>query len=457
MFLIAEYRKSQYVQKLVKLCVGIIFLASIILPIFNKLDEEKFSGDENYYLYASSYFKLLFVDRNVHSERWKELAAYGHPQVGSYIVGLALTLTGHPDTSREAVIDYVTNNYWELYWNKDDWRTPPADILYTGRFVIGLFGVSSCLLLYYLGSKLFNVRTGAIASLLLAYNPVFLRHSRRAMGDIPLTFFFIMHVVLLVLFYRSLRHRRRIKTLFWAVFLGINAGLTTGVKLIGITTLVLYALFCLLLILIEFLFFRIASHDRPSVLKRAWMIFFYFCLSCTVATALFIGIYPYVYTDTAQKLVQMFTARNELIAWQQQNIGPALMTISDKAMLVIQRTLLPNNYGRVTTDMFGNIYPENFVVLGNIIKLPIDFALFLLGSIMLVYGELRYFVRHRRISIRSVPILWIVLFFIVITIWIPLDWDRYYLPLLPPIALLISYGIDRVISLIKQQYRNNQT
>lgn len=125
----------------------------------------------------------------------------------------------------------------------------------------------------------------------------------------------------------------------------------------------------------------------------------------------------------------MITSRKETVRYQQEHSELALTSLSKKFNFVIRRTL----------------FPKNYVILGNIFKIPIDLGLFLLGLIMLLYTEVKYLLRNHRLSLRNIIIIWTVVTFVGIIAWIPLDWRRYYLPVVPCVVIILGYCIDKII------------
>ena len=91
------------------------------------------------------------------------------------------------------------------------------------------------------------------------------------------------------------------------------------------------------------------------------------------------------------------------------------------------------------------LFPGNNVILGNIFKIPIDFALFIVGLTMLLYYEFKYLLANSKPSFNSIIILWTLITFIGIIMWIPFDWPRYYLPVIPCIVIITGYCINKLI------------
>jgi hypothetical protein len=107
----------------------------------------------------------------------------------------------------------------------------------------------------------------------------------------------------------------------------------------------------------------------------------------------------------------------------------ANFSLSQKIILVMRRTLTPGNY----------------VILGNIFKMSVDLIIFLIGLGLLSYSEVKYFLEKRKLSYKSIILIWVMVTFIGIILWIPLDWDRYYLPVISCVTVITGYSLAIII------------
>jgi len=184
-----------------------------------------------------------FIDRDFDNEEWNECK---EPPVGKYIIGLALHIAGQGDT----IEDLSRMKRWKFLkghkWNVNEGRMPPEEPLYVARLTMALFGSLTCLLIYWIGRILWGVKAGIIASLLLAYNPLMLLCSKRAMTDAPLLFFMATTILLILYFYRFLLQQKYLRTVVFAFLIGITCGLATGTKLNGGLTGLIFICFCVL-------------------------------------------------------------------------------------------------------------------------------------------------------------------------------------------------------------------
>ncbi len=125
-----------------------------------------------------------------------------------------------------SLLMYIMYAFERLYFlfasGQDDLST-----LYTlCRVVVLLFGLASLWLVYRLGKRLHDVRTGLLAALFLCIIPLHVMHSHFATTDVPLTFF-----ILLTLWAALRMTERRMPADY--LLAGIAFGLTVSIKIPG--------------------------------------------------------------------------------------------------------------------------------------------------------------------------------------------------------------------------------
>jgi hypothetical protein len=406
-------------------------LPIILMPFVSKLQFQRFHGDESYWLRSTKCFKLFFIDKDLHSRQWENLKI---EPVGKYIIGLTLYIAGYGDRIDEL------SRMWRWNWRKDfNWnvvrgRVPPKETVYVARLAMALFGSFTCLLIYWIGRILWGVKAGIISSLLLAYNPLMLVCSRRAMTDAPLLFFLTSNIILVIYFYRSLLKQKLLRTFVFAVLIGINSALAAGTKLNGGLAGLIFSGFCIFVVLIKGVHYsfskgslrnRITKFITDRTIKAALISLF---ISGVIATLVFVGMNPSLYSKPLEGSFNMIEYRMSQVSLQQKH-NVLIDSFSKKVDFTFRRTL----------------FPGNNVILGNIYKIPIEFALFLLGLTMLLYNEVKYLFENSKPSFKSIIILWTFITFIGIIVSIPFDWPRYYLPVVPCIVIVIGFCLDTLI------------
>jgi hypothetical protein len=410
----------------------IILVILIVVPFMRKIDKNPFHGDEAYWLRSSIQYKLFFIDRALDS---KEFGRCRNEPVGKYIIGLVLHVAGYGDRIEELGRIEPWKFDKDYKWNVDNQRMPPSELRSVVRFAMALFGVLICVLIYWIGRIVCSMKAGIIASLLLAYNPLMQLCCKRAMPDAPLLLFMTATVILSIYFYRSLVTQRNLRTLILTTVIGVNCALATGTKLNGGLSVFIFALFCMYLIVVKSSFYsytkekyfeRIVKLGKDKEVKS---ILAGLLIGCITTIAVLIGMTPCLYRQPVNGIVQMVDVRTEHIHIQRTNKwGTSLDTLSKKFNSVVRQTL----------------FPKNYVILGTLFNFPVDFILFLLGLVLLIYSEVKYLLSNSRASRQSIVILWAVVTCTGITVWIPLNYPRYYLPILPCIVIVEGYCIARI-------------
>jgi len=429
------------VEKWIKEFILIAILYAILLaPFIATLKFSQFHGDENAWLYCSKYFKLFFIDRDFHSNEWQDYYAIDQLPVGKYLVGLALVIGGHGNAIEKlrhlGPWGFLESGPWHTV-NPYISSVELVEALYVVRLAMALFGGFTCFLVYWICKKIFDRKTGIFASLLLAYNPLMLFCSRKAMPDAPLLFFLTANVLIMIFFYDAIRQRKTLKTLVFAIILGINAALAMGTKFNGVLAAIIFASFCILIFSLKVYEYKRMPDILPGlavnksrVSKEMKTIGWSLCLSGIVALSLFILINPYLYGNPVHGMVTMIKHRMTTVHSEQEVSGLSLTTADQKVFFVIAMTLLPGKG----------------VLLGNIFKIPIDLMLFVSGLILLLDTERKHLLKYRTVSPRSIILLWILITFAGTIAWIPMDWGRYYLPLVPCIVTMSGYILGRALS-----------
>jgi 4-amino-4-deoxy-L-arabinose transferase-like glycosyltransferase len=131
--------------------------------------------DESAYI-AQSFYADLFLEGHHDDPAWLDYAAFDLPPLSKYLVGTALRLGGHP---RPGPADA-----WNWYRNTKT-RVASDAALHTARLPSVLFGALGCVAIYAIGTRGFGRPAGLVAAGLLVVNPLYRMLTRRAMSDIP--------------------------------------------------------------------------------------------------------------------------------------------------------------------------------------------------------------------------------------------------------------------------------
>ncbi|MHA1617567.1 MAG: ArnT family glycosyltransferase [Candidatus Njordarchaeales archaeon] len=160
--------------------------ATIILALATRvtsLNEPGFTCDEITYVEAGiKYLKYFDFEYNVE-----------HPPLAKYLIGLSVLALGTTE--------------------------------FSARLPIAILGTLTCLIVFFLAKELYDQYTALLSSILIALSTYHIAHSRVATLDVPLTFFYVLTILL---FWKGLKNR------WYLLFSGIALGLAIATKYTGI-------------------------------------------------------------------------------------------------------------------------------------------------------------------------------------------------------------------------------
>jgi 4-amino-4-deoxy-L-arabinose transferase-like glycosyltransferase len=402
------------------ICLGIFALSFFILV--RGAEKAPFHVDEDNWVHYAAYFKVFFMDRNTDPRIWDGLASKDQPPVGKYINGLSLWLRGYRDDDflrldRTGPYDFSKSYEWNL---ENGLAIDPKTLLIC-RQTAAFFTALACVFLYLAAALFFGRMAALLAAGLMLLSPLVLYYGRHAMTDAPLLCFMTLNLWLSGLFSRHASEGKWRKALWIAAVLGIGIGLAAGTKLNGALSGIIFAAWCLIL----------WAYQRKSVYLGAPL------LAAVAAIFIFVSINPFLYREPVKKIEQMITFRSELSKiYQKEQPHLALENIPVKVRKVLERTLMPGD--------------KNYTFLGSRIGFPADLALFLLGFFALILKAVKALIHDKKLPPDGLVLLYALILFAGTVLWIPMDWDRYFLPLVPPIALFCAFAADLFIMGIKK-------
>jgi 4-amino-4-deoxy-L-arabinose transferase-like glycosyltransferase len=152
-----------------------LMIAVLSLTVFGwDLPSEPHFVDESAYLSQSFYADLLLSgDRD--DPTWLSYAGYDLPPLPKYAIGWALRLQGHRRPGPSAMVAWYADTSRQFV---------SKQALVAARRPSVLFGAVGCLAIYGLGTMARDRRVGLLSALLLMANPLYAMHARRAMSDV---------------------------------------------------------------------------------------------------------------------------------------------------------------------------------------------------------------------------------------------------------------------------------
>jgi hypothetical protein len=134
----------------------------------------KFFEDEYAYISQTYYSDLFFAGR-FQDPAWLDYPAYDLPPLPKYLIGITFRLAGLPMPGPRSA--------WAWYDHYGHFGTPLT--LWVARLPILLVGAIGCVAIFGCGALIKDRRVGVIAAVALMFNPLYRLLAHRAMSDVP--------------------------------------------------------------------------------------------------------------------------------------------------------------------------------------------------------------------------------------------------------------------------------
>lgn len=430
-----------------------IVVLGLSVPFFWRLDAEEFHGDESHWTTAGQQAYYLVSTGQFSSPQWhEEFYFYSQPQIGKLAIGAALAIAGR-NGPRE-IVDYD----WQrlLPENRASGRVPTDHELRIARIPGALAGWVTCLTLWMIGRSLGAPRSGAIAAILLASHPLWLANSRRAGLDTLAICLALLacwsaiaaaKAVLRLKPWTESPHllpraimRVVPRSLALGLLTALLGGLATGTKYVALLMAPLPI--CTVAVLWLHAAAAVAgstddAHRRDAwraTLPRAVALAFVGTATLVLAFAVFVGTNPAFYRNPATQLVvsvrflttQADDMRRDSAAFQ----SPVLV-----AAEIVDRAIWPTRFPEVVDHTLPDaLVPGTYGT--PVVALGAAAAIVALRT------------RWRRAPLLPVATLWTALVFVGLALSVPTWWERWHLPLIPPLCLLAGCGLGFVGQLL---------
>ncbi|HCM38294.1 MAG: Glycosyl transferase family 39 [Candidatus Gottesmanbacteria bacterium GW2011_GWB1_43_11] len=295
------------------------------------------------------------------------------------------------------------------------------DILFWARMPAMWAGISSLILIYFIGRRLFNSTIGFFTALLTLFNPLFQQSTNRAMPDSLLLLLMLFCVLLMT---QQLSREQNIFTTFQpltAGLWGVLFGMAISTKTYGILTFFLFLVLSVL--------FNLKLLLKPKWKYKA--IYTRIVGNFLATTGVMVGI-VYALNPVFWASFSAFT--HWFSDWQLFQVGLQKYSISINQNIAL---LTP-------VERFIDIW-NAFILPGQwntILLLPLISAIvFLIGLFCLCL-----FMAQEKRSKQSTSFLlvWFGVLFSSFLLYIPFKFERYYLPLVPVITMITAVGIYKI-------------
>lgn len=406
-----------------------LFVTLVALGCFgHRLGSEPHFVDESAYV-SQSYYARLFLEGRFNDPAWLEYPAYDLPPVPKYLIGSALGLAGHRTPGRAQA----------FAWYRDtSLRFISDDALVAARVPTVLVGAAGCLALYALGVMYAGRGAGTLAALLLAFNPLYRMLARRAMSDVPCEAFTLVSLAFGLWAWRRWQEGRAGPTA-WASLgsAGLSAGLALQCKMSGSLSIIVLAAWAVL---------GLACRPRLRSLAGVTMAGGLVALTAAGASA---ALNPFLTAHPTSSLAPG-SAKLE----QEGFVGRARMSAALRLDVASQqRIMFPHNAVNGPAQKVATVAAQGFGRFGPFGPAHTDSTRrfdsgqdrgALLWLPCVAAGLAVAVMRGRRERSAGVPAVgWAIaaqyfVTFAVVTAYLPLAWDRYFLSLQAPGSLLAA-------------------
>ncbi len=396
-----------------------LFIAVLIVYLLAGIRAVPFHGDESTIIYMSHDWWTLWRDPlslRYQPEISPSPAAMDQDLrvlngvLSKYAIGALLSAAGFPESALNTPWNWEIDWWENLYYG----ALPSLPVLFISRLSSALFAVLGLAFFFAAAKKLLGRGGGYLATLILTLLPAFLLNSRRAMFEGA--FLFGMGFLLLM----TLRLLQRPDQRWRWVGLGVAAGLVVAAKHTG----VFWAASVGIVVIVY------------TVKRPAWFTA-NAGLSVLVALGVFFALNPVWWGDpTIASSVVHLRARflDQLPQVSMFNFASPL----ERAIGLLELPLAPAQYAEGNQGDWATWLSPEIAIYGlsPLHGIPIPLPV---GAVLSSVG-LFVFVRQKRL-ISFVVISIVVFTALVLFVTNPLAWQRYYLPLAMPLALLMAAGI----------------
>lgn len=392
---------KQHWHDLVATIIIIIFCIYSCLNVFTNFPQDLHT-DETHWINHSILESTLLLRNEFSNEYWFLIDPFGSmtPSFGKFAIGIPLLLQGK---------DHISPKYQYYDWDQSplyNWErgyTAADDAIKSGRYVILLFAIIALVFLYLIIREISHV-TALLYLVIILSNPLFKFISGHVMMDI---FEYAFSFGALYFSFKLLKSYNN----KYVVMAGTMAAISTSAKMRGGLGLIF-----LLAVLVYLLIKNFKSKIQQSVYSKGILIAI---ISYSIT---FFILNPTMFTSPIEK-ASLFLSLN---TFQQKSLVQeypelALPTVALKSKAFIKNVFYQNN------------------------NLPCWW----LEIILMLIGIWPFIKCVKRDRITTIGLSCFFIFTCTINaFWIPLDFERYYMPFLYFTKLLMSFGITGILRTI---------
>ena len=426
-----------------KRALDALFLLALSVYILAGAPLVPFHGDESTQIYMSRdyAFQLLLGQ--------PELLRYADPSpspteqelrllngtVNKYSVGLLWHLAGFaPDDLNE---QWDWGAVWD--YNQSNGHAPSAALLQVSRWPSALFLVVGLLALFALAGQIGGRPAAYISGLIYVLHPALLLNGRRAMMEGSLIAFTALAALAVVGWLQSRSNRAWL----WAALFGLAAGMALASKHTAVLAIIPIGAAALVWALWT------VRHNgaRTFALPVAQM-----ALAAVLAAGVFYALNPAWWGEPLARVPEVLRLRSDLLAGQTETFGGFAGPVDALGGFLRQTFMPAPQYFEVTGwDVYlaPQIAAYEASGLAGLTAQGIVTALITVG--MLIAGVWALWRGHGLPAARWISAVWLVSAALGALLFTPIEWQRYYLPLYPPLIVVMGVGGGWLVEKVRLQ------
>jgi 4-amino-4-deoxy-L-arabinose transferase-like glycosyltransferase len=421
------------------------FAAACSCLYLASVEQVPFHPDESLWIHMSADFDSL-----AHMDVQRLVWLHGRPlteeialrlmnaPLAKYVIGAGRHVSGHGDNR-------TANWDWALSWDENQraGALPSPEVLRAARAASASTVVVSLAMMLWLASRIWGLWAGAIGTLLLATHPLMLVHGSRAMAEGPLQLFTIaalFAIARLAALADWSANRRRWRQS--AIVAGVGVGLAVAAKQSAVALVPVAAAAAGLSAIAEV---------RPAADRRrvAWELGG-IALAATLVS--YVVVNPVLYARPLRGGLLSVSMRAALVRNQ---VNASATSQPRTVMPTVGSRLLASwreVYWARPAFSESSTYDDRIAAAGasfgqhavvRVWNHRLTRSLFLGFSAFGLLWSLReahssWIRRSNRVQL--IVVFWLASEVLFVVLAIPLDWQRYFVPILPPVCLLAGVG-----------------
>ncbi len=428
-----------------------MLVTGLALTVFGwDLSSEPHFVDESAYI-SQSFYADLWLNGEWDDPAWLSYAGYDLPPLPKYTIGLALKAGGYRRPAPSAMVA----------WYRDTSRQfVSRSALVVARCPSVIFGAIGCLSIYALGAVAFDRRVGFLSALLLMANPLYAMHARRAMSDVYVESLILATLAVGLWAWKRLLAGQGIAGSAFVLFLGsgVLGGLATLSKLNGSLGGMILGAWAILAIVL-----------RPFPKHRRTIILLATLGAGIVSFETFAALNPFLFALPARSFDSLtarmsrlgFFERVKVVSDHRVDVSTSAKSSFPNDALTTPRekveAMIVQGFGRF--GLFGPRGRTDSTV-------RFDWKQDRGAQVWLPWVTLGFVLAIRKgwrqMRLGEPPTAWSVavqagVAYAVVTAFIPLAWDRYFLSIQPGSALLAAFAVIESLDLARSALTRTTT